>query len=87
MLDAEDTAEVHHDSVQVALQEVPDGQEQVFLEGKELGSCRGRGCYHQQKVQGAVVPEADESSSGDDVEVLEVPRGESYRLHFTLQLI
>jgi hypothetical protein len=36
-----------------------------------------------KRSRGELVPQADESSSGDDVEVLEAPRGESYCLHFT----
>jgi hypothetical protein len=36
MLYAEDTAEVHHHTILAVLQEVPNQQEQVFLEGEEL---------------------------------------------------
>jgi hypothetical protein len=32
-----------------------------------------------KRSRGQLVPQADESLSGDNVEVLEVPRGESYR--------
>jgi hypothetical protein len=35
-----------------------------------------------RRSRGQLVPQADESSSGDNVEVLEVPRGESYYLCF-----
>jgi hypothetical protein len=36
MLYMEDAAEVHHHTIQVVLQEVPNRQEQVLLEGEEL---------------------------------------------------
>jgi hypothetical protein len=35
-----------------------------------------------KRSRGQLVPQADELLSGGDVEVLEVPRGESYRLCF-----
>jgi hypothetical protein len=54
MFDTEGTAKVRHDAIQAMLQEVSDRQEQVLLEGAELGSHQGQCCYHQQKVKGGV---------------------------------
>jgi hypothetical protein len=49
---AEDEAIVHHDATRMALQEVPDRQEPVLLEGEESQGRRGGGFYHPQEVQG-----------------------------------
>jgi hypothetical protein len=40
-----------------------------------------------KRSRGELVSQVDESLSGDEVQVLEVPRGEFYHLYITLQLI
>jgi hypothetical protein len=54
MLYVEDAAEVHHHTIQTALQEVPNRQEQVFLEGDESRGHRGGNHNYQQEVEGTV---------------------------------
>jgi hypothetical protein len=62
---------------------------------KSQCSWRGRNCkviegedvITNKRSRGQLVVQADELSSGDNVEVLEAPRGESYQQYFTLQLI
>jgi hypothetical protein len=55
--------------------------------GKSREVVEGDIVITSKRSRGQLVTQADESSSGDEVEVLEAPRGESYCLHFTLQLI
>jgi glycerol-3-phosphate cytidylyltransferase-like family protein len=52
--------------------------------GKSCKVIRGEVVITNKRSRGQLVLEVDESSSGDDVEVLEAPRGESYCLFFTL---
>jgi hypothetical protein len=48
--------------------------------GKSRKIVEGEVVITNKRSKGQLVPEADESSSGDEVEVLEAPRGESYHL-------
>jgi hypothetical protein len=52
MFDAEDTADVHHDATRTAVQEMPNGQEPMLVEGEQSRSCRGGGLHHAQEVEG-----------------------------------
>jgi hypothetical protein len=52
MLHAEDKAVMYHDAPRAVVQEMPDRQEQVLLEGEELRSRRGGGGHHPQEVKG-----------------------------------
>jgi hypothetical protein len=52
MLHAEDEAIVYHDATRAVVQEMPDRQEQVLLEGEEPRSHRGGGGHHPQEVKG-----------------------------------
>jgi hypothetical protein len=49
--------------------------------GKSWEIVEGEVVITNKRSRAQLVCQADESSSGDDVEVLEVPRGESYRLY------
>jgi hypothetical protein len=48
--------------------------------GKSCEIVEGEVVITNKRSRGQLVSQADESYSRDDVEVLEVPRGESYRL-------
>jgi hypothetical protein len=62
---------------------------------KSRCSCRGKSheviegevTITSKRSRGELVPQADESLSEGEVEVLEAPRGEYQCLYFTLQLI
>jgi hypothetical protein len=46
--------------------------------GKSREIVKGEVVITSKRSRGQLVPQVDKSSSGDNVEVLEVPRGESY---------
>jgi hypothetical protein len=54
LLHAEDEAVMYHDTTRTALQEVPDRQEPMLLEGEEPRGHRGRGRHHYQEVEGRI---------------------------------
>jgi hypothetical protein len=50
--------------------------------GKSCEIIKGEVVITSKRSRGQLVPQADELSSGDDVELMEVPRGKSYCLTF-----
>jgi hypothetical protein len=71
----EDEAEVHHHPTRAALQKVPDRQELPTWRGKSREVVEGEVAITHKRLRGELAMQGDESSSsGDKVQVVEVPR-------------